>query len=170
MTDTERLGAALAMALFAHFAFLYMEVPFSQSSHATTSSLTELETSSFTVQDMAEGVALESVLSPSAAQKAADKRRSIRQLFLEDVRAAVHARRFAVGDMSLIGVTIYSFIIDTNGFFSAIHMEQSSGKPALDRAAYAAIESASGMIKRPSALGDDEIQLILPIKYQYDLQ
>lgn len=169
MTDSERMGTALAMALFAHFAFLYVEMPTMQANHAVTNHVTELETSSFTVQDVVEGIALEAAPSPSAAQDAADKRRSVRQVFLEDVSAAVHARRFTQGDTSLIGFAIYSFIIDEKGFFSAIHLEQSSGHKDLDTAAYAAIEAASGLIKRPSILGDDAIQLILPVKYQYDL-
>lgn len=170
MTDSERFGTALALALFAHFAFLYIEVPYDEGGHVNVRQVSELETSSFASQSVEEGLALEAVSSPSADQQAANKRHEVRQLFLEDVCAAIHARRFIMGDRSLIGFAVYSLVIDGKGFFSDIHVEQSSGKPDLDKAAFIAIQSASGIVKRPSLLGDDAIQLILSVKYQYDLQ
>lgn len=170
MSDQERLGAALAIAVFVHF--MGLQAHWTQSEAVSSGQQTlVVELSAVAVPSQENGVmALDSLQEPSPEDAAADMRRKARQTFVEEVSQAIHARRLLEGHAQLIGVALYSFVIDASGAFTDITLQQTSGKPELDRAAFRAIQAASGVVKRPTLLGTGTLQCIVPVKYQYTLQ
>lgn len=171
MTDLTRFRAALCASLFLHFVLLHADWLSVPARPGTGQRLIQEISSSAPLLSETVTVAIESVSEAALPGDGADKRQKDRKTFLDAVSDAVHARRFvsSEADRRLIGLAWFSFTIMPDGTFYGISLTNSSGNPALDRAAEAALRSASGVVKPPSSLGREEIPLVMPVKYQYGL-
>ena len=169
MDDAERWIAALVLALAAHFfilqpSWLRLERP------SSTGQMVLVQFSTNQVQAGENpGVNILDAHSGSDEASLADQRRKVYNRYLDEISDAIHARRFEYGRRDLIGVAEFGFIIEPSGMFSNITLLGSSGHRDLDRAAEHAVRAASGVIKRPSELGSENIAVLMPIKYQYEL-
>lgn len=171
MTDPTRFRAALCVSLFLHFMLLHAHWPHMPVRPGKGQRLSREMTSSAPLFSETVTLAIESVPESELPGNGADKRQKERNAFLDAVSDAVHARRFisAEADRSLIGLAWFSFTIMPDGAFYGISLTSSSGNAVLDRAAEAALRGASGVVKPPASLGREEIQLVMPVKYQYGL-
>ena len=171
MTDQTRFRAALCISLFLHFMLLHTNWVNTATRTGKGERLSQELTSSAPLFSETVTVAIESVSEAALPGDGADKRQKERNAYLDAVSAAIHARRFiaAEADRSLIGLAWFSFTITPDSAFHGISLEHSSGNPVLDRVAEAALRSASGVAKRPPSLGNEEIRLVMAVKYQYDL-
>lgn len=171
MNDTERWAAAVALALAAHFFILQPDwIPPAEAGPGERALILRLAPNQARLGN-APGLDLR--LGPeSSADEArlADRRRKAYERYLEEIGAAVHARRFDYGRRDLIGVAVFSFLARPDGSFDRPELISSSGDPELDRAAALAVAAAGGKVKRPPELAEEEIVVILPVKYQYGLR
>ena len=169
MNDAERWTAALVLALAVHFfilqpSWLRLERPGSTGQMV----LVHLSANQVRVGENP-GVNILDAHSSNDEANLADQRRKIYNRYLDEISDAIHARRFEYGRRDLIGVAEFGFIIEPSGMFSNIELLGGSGHPDLDRAAEHAVQAASGVVKRPLELGSENIAVLMPIKYQYDL-
>lgn len=116
------------------------------------------------------GISMEAAPPRTEPQNTADKRRQAFFAFLDDLDAAVHARRMDGGAAHFVGVASYAFTVRADGSFTTPPLRQSSGSPDLDAAARRTIIATSGSVKRPDILGAADIPVLLHVKYQYELQ
>lgn len=169
MTDQVRFRTALCVSLFLHFMLLHaqwMNVP---ARPGKGDRLSQEIGSSAQLFSETVTVAIESVTGTERKGEGADKRQKDRRTYLEAVSDAIHSRRFvaAEADSKLLGLAWFSFSIMPDGSFHGISLANSSGNPVLDRAAEAALRSASGVVRRPPSLEHEEIALVFAVKYQY---
>ena len=171
MTDKARIWTGICISLFAHFMLFHAGV----SANATRAGKgerlnTEMGMSRPLFSETVT-ISLESADESNPSGNGADTRQKERRAFLEAVSDAIHSRRFlspeARGDF--IGLAWFSFTIATDGGFRHVTLATSSGNAALDRAAGEAVRAASGVVKRPPSLGNEEIPLVMAVKYQYNL-
>lgn len=171
MTDRECLGAALAISIFAHFVFLVghhaQEAP---AGPAHTVLQMQMDSpASAASGDPGLGVANATAEQLRDMRAAQQKRRAFLE-YLEAIDQAVHDRRFESGQTDLIGVAVYSFVVDNEGRFSDIRLHAPSSSPRLDEAARRAVVAASGKVKRPAIIGHDPVAVLVEVKYQYGLR
>lgn len=104
-------------------------------------------------------------------QDAADRRRSALAEYLENVQAAIHARRMLSSPVGgrLVGNALFSLTVNGDGGFSDVVLRRSSGFGILDDDALRAIQSASGVVPRPACLGVTPLQVRVTVKYQFGL-
>lgn len=170
MSDSERLWAALVLALFLHFALALIH-PKKEDLPPRFHVLIEQEESSLARRNSAPGLGLEQASAQNETEnEQRNKKRQAYLQYLEDVDSAIHARRLAQGERDLIGIALCAFTIAPDGNFSEPRLVASSGRPELDRSALRAIKAASGVVKRPAIIGDEPINLSLAVKYQYGLE
>lgn len=171
MTDLTRFRAALCVSLFLHFMLLRADWQHVPARPGKGQRLSQEITSSAPLFNEIVTVAIESVSETALPGDGADKRQKDRNAFLDAVSDAIHARRFisTEADRNLIGLAWFSFTIMPDGTFHGISLTSPSGNAILDRAAEAALRGASGVVKPPASLGREEIQLVMPVKYQYGL-
>ncbi len=171
MTDASRLYAGLAISLFLHFMLFHLPWSEITALYGQGQRLSHEFTSGAPLIAETVSVSLEAADAESARRDGVDKRAQERRRYLEDVLQAVHARRFVspLARREFIGLALFSLTIVPDGTFQHIRLSGGSGNPALDRAAEEAVRQASGVVKRPSILGTEEISLVLPVKYQYAL-
>lgn len=171
MNKSERKAIGITLSLFAHFIILqdFTFVHNLDFSSNLSPIVLELNQNTPSLSSEDEGLALQH--SPNNEENAAiNQKRLIRQQFLEEVSNAIHQRRLNLGNHNLIGIAWYSFTIEEDGSFSSIKLEKSSGNFELDKDAFYAISHASHVVKRPKILGEENFNIMLPIKYQYALQ
>lgn len=170
MSDSERLGAALVLALFLHFALALFH-PKKADAPPRFHVLIEQEESSLARRASTPGLGIEQASAQSEAEnEQRDKKRQAYLQYLEDVDAAIHARRLSQGENGLIGIALCAFTIAPDGSFSEPQLVSSSGTVELDQSALRAIRAASGVVRRPAIIGEDPIRLSLAVKYQYGLE
>ena len=170
MTDQTRFRTALCISFFLHFMLLHTYWTGVSSRPGKGERLSQEISSSALLFSENVTVAIESAAETPLADNGPDKRRKEQRAYFEAVSDAVHARRFvaAEANRSLIGLAWFSFTIMPDGHFHDVFLVRSSGNPLLDKAAEAALRSASGVVKRPASLGHEEIILEMAVKYQYD--
>lgn len=169
MSDMERWAAAIVLALAAHFFILQPAwIKGGGSSPAGQLVLVRLAPSQVRAGD-APGLSITGERAGDEDSNLADQRRKAYNRYLDDISDAIHARRFDYGRTDLIGVTELGFIIGWDGNFNKIWLVKSSGRPELDKAAEHAVRAASGVVRRPSELGSENLAVIMQVKYQYDL-
>ncbi|MDY0276079.1 MAG: energy transducer TonB [Desulfomicrobium sp.] len=169
MSDTERWTAAIILALSAHFFIL--QADWKKDSLGISGQMVQVRLSQSRVR-IGDGPGVDIVSGGSESSdeaRLADERRKIYNRYMDDIGAAIHSRRFAYGREDLIGMAVFSFIVDYSGAFRQIKMLSSSGDSELDKAASHAVHLASATVKRPAELGKEPIAVILPVKYQYGL-
>ncbi|MCW2309612.1 TonB C-terminal domain-containing protein [Rhodobium gokarnense] len=170
MTDGERIAAAIAISLAAHWLILG-GFPATETEMAGD----DMIVVDFSAPDVAMSLAAPITLEEQAPAREssaarADRRRRALNDYLEDVSDAVHARRMAAGAAgALAGNARFALTIDAAGAFSNVHMLQSSGDATLDADARQAVLAASGVVPRPPILGSRPLALDLRVKYQYGL-
>lgn len=170
MTDAERMGAAITLALFFHFLIaLYKpaepEAPIQMRLEVATD-----ETSAINRERIGEGIGISTARAPDTPEnELRNKKRQAWLAYLDEVDSAIHARRLATGRDDLIGTALCAFTILPDGRFTNARIIRSSGNQALDKDATAAIAAASGVIKRPAIIGNERLEISLWIKYQYGL-
>lgn len=171
MTDLVRFRAAVCISLFAHFMLFHAHLMPVPSLPGKGERLSREMTSSAPLFSETVTLAIESVPETALPGGEADARQRERNAYLDAVSDAIHARRFvsAEAERTLIGLAWFSFTITADGTFHGISRTTSSGSPALDKAAEAAVRGASGVVKRPASLGGEEIRLVMAVKYQYGL-
>ena len=170
MTEKECLAAGIAVSLFAHFALLIAPRPPEPEPSFTT--VVQMDMASPAVATSREkGIGI-AAASPRDMDKAdaADRKRQAFLRYLDDIDAAVHARRLAGGEPGLIGVAEYMFTVRPDGTFTDPVLRASSGSPQLDASARRAVLAASGKVRRPAIIGTEPIPVILHVKYQYGLR
>lgn len=173
MTESERLGAGIALSLLIHFVLLSAGWRQERPPDPSPSVAVRLEMESVAAPrpSLKKGIGLSSP-SPQAQEEAriADLRRKAFLRFLQDVDDAVHARRLNVGDSDLIGVAVVGFTILADGTFRDVRLASASGRPRLDASALRAVRAASGKVRRPAIIGPGPIPMSLQVKYQYGLR
>lgn len=170
MTDAERMGTAITLALFFHFLIvLYKpaepEIPVLMRLEVATD-----ENSAASRERAGDGTGISTA--PAADTPENEQRNKKRQAwlaYLDQVDSAIHARRLATGRDDLIGATLCAFSILPDGRFANVKILRGSGNPELDKDALAAIAAASGIVKRPAIIGTERLEISLWIKYQYGL-
>jgi len=170
MTDQTRFSAALCISLFLHFMLLQAHWTGISTKPGKGARLSQEINSSTPLFSNVVTIAIESITETARQNGGDDIRQKERTAYLEAVSDAIHARRFVAAkpERSLIGLAWFSFIIMPDGHFHDIALVGSSGNPTLDMAAKAALRSASGVAKRPTSLGREEIFLEMAVKYQHD--
>jgi TonB family protein len=170
MTDATRFRAALCISLFLHFMLLQAQWASDPARAGKGERLSQEIGSSAPLFSEILTIGIESFTENAYSDGEADKRQKERIAYLNAVSEAIHARRFvsAAADRSLIGLASFSFTIMSDGSFRGIALASSSGNRDLDKAAEAAVRSANGIVKRPPALGQEAIDLITVVKYQYE--
>ncbi|MGN1037788.1 MAG: energy transducer TonB [Mailhella sp.] len=170
MTDSERLWTGITLSLFLHFSLvIFHSAP--EEEKAVFHAVLEMEdASAVNSQSVRQGTGLhhESPKNDAEAEQMERKRRAY-LAYLDEVDAAIHARRHTDQTANLIGAALCSFIIDAEGRFRSIQIASSSGRPLLDESALRAVKSASGIIRRPAIIGTEDIRVSLWVKYQYAL-
>lgn len=171
MTDLTRFRAALCISLFAHFMLLHAYWPHAAARPGIGQRLSREMTSSAPFFSDTVSLAIESVPETALPGDGTDRRQKERNAFLDAVSDAIHARRFIApeADRSLIGLAWFSFTIERDGAFRGISLTNSSGNPVLDRVAEAAVRGASGAVKPPASIAQEQLTLVMPVKYQYGL-
>lgn len=163
-----RIALAVSVALHAIFLLLLNPIHF-ESGDPTT--IVAVKLNPLVADAAGEGTGIEALQTDNSSQdKAQDKRREIFLQYLEDISAMVHSMRFVTGSRELIGIASYTFYVQPDGKFSNIRLKNSSGKAALDKAAYEAIKASSGKVKRPKAIGLQPIPVLQEVRYQYGLR
>ena len=172
MTDQTRFRAALCISLFLHFMLLRAHwTPIASSGPGTSGRLSqEIHSPALLFLNNEGGLAVEHVTETLNPGSGDDKRQQEQAAYSEAVSEAIHARRFVAAEATraLIGLARFSFTSMPDGRFHNVVLAASSGNPLLDRAAEAALRSASGVVARPPSLGREEIVLEIAVKYQYD--
>lgn len=172
MTDTVRFRAAICVSLFLHFMLFQTHWAVAPSGgRGGGERLSREFTSVSSLFSDTVAIALENFVDSPDPGNSADKIREERRAYLDAVSDAIHANRFVspAADRTLIGLAWFSFTIFADGSFGNIALAESSGNPALDRAAEAAVRASGGKVRRPESLGRKEIDLVIAVKYQYDL-
>lgn len=171
MNDRERLAAAVALALFLHFLLAICHPGQDAGAPALKVSLQVEENApqAGAMREAGTGLEASAQNAPTPEQEMLNRKRKAYLRYLDEVDAAIHARRQQKGS-DLIGVALCAFTIAPDGGFKGEKIVTSSGNPALDKAALQAIRSASGVVRRPAIIGADPINVSLQVKYQYDLE
>lgn len=171
MSDAERLGAAVALALFFHFLIILYQPADTESPVTLTISITPNDENVLNPGHARAGTALSST--PATSNEDAERRDKKRKAYLDyldEVDSAIHARRLITGRKDLIGVALCAFTILPDGTFTKARIIKSSGDQNLDSAALNAVKAASGIIKRPEIIGPEIMEISMWVKFQYDLE
>ena len=170
MTDRTRFLAAISLSLFLHFMLLQAHWSGIAARPGKGERLSQAISASTPLFSNVVTVAIESVTETARPGGGDDIRQKERTAYLEAVSDAIHARRFVAAEAGrdLIGLAWFSFAIKPDGHFHDLDLVASSGNPILDRAAEAALRSASGVVKRPASLDRETIFFEMAVKYQYD--
>jgi len=91
--------------------------------------------------------------------------------YLQQLRSLLASRRvypLAARRMGVEGVVMVGFTIGPDGSFSGVQVRRSSGAKVLDRAALQTVQSLSGSLPRPPAIGDTPLRTSVALRYQYD--
>lgn len=171
MTDSARFAAGICISLFVHFMLFQGEWAPGTGRPGRGERLAGEMTTSAPMFSETVTVALESFAEQALPGGGDDVTQKERRAYLEAVSNAIHSRRFLSPEAraDFIGLALFSFVVAPDGTFHNVRLTASSGRPVLDRAAEVAIRGASGAVKRPASLGDEEIPLVMAVKYQYDL-
>lgn len=170
MTDAERLGTAITLALFFHFLIaLYRPTETDPPMQLHISVSTE-EASVLNRDRTGQGTGISTAQTPDSPEaELRNKKREAWLKYIDDVDAAIHAHRLMSGRTDLIGTALCAFTIMPDGNFQNARIIRSSGDESLDRDALLAIKSAGGLVKRPEIIGTNKLEVSLWIKYQYGL-
>ena len=103
-------------------------------------------------------------------EKQIEQRRRVYAEYLEAVTLEIHAHRLDFGRRDLIGIAVFDFVVDADGFFTGVKLRKSSGDPMLDDVARRAVLAASGRVKRPKILGPMPIAVEEEVRFQYGLR
>lgn len=171
MTDYARIRTGICISFFLHFMLFQTQWTPLRPHAGVGERLARETTSSRPLFGETITVAIESADENALRGDGADKLQKERRAYIEALAAAVHARRFVSPEANagLIGLAWYSFTVTRDGTFRDVRLAVSSGNAALDRAAGVAVREADGVVKRPPALGAEEIPLVMAVKYQYAL-
>ena len=165
MTGQERFTACLAVSFLIHFLGAGWGSGTPEATELSQSIAVELRSSVGTAEG--EG---STVGAATTGNGTLSEQESARKAYLKAVSDAVHARR--LNDPAArqeIGTAWYRVMLYPDGRFSAPVLVRSSGHRGLDTSAEQAIRAASGVVRRPPLLGDETIEVTLPVKYQYGL-
>ncbi len=87
------------------------------------------------------------------------------------IRSAIDSRKrypFAARRLGATGNVRISFSISPDGTFQSISVRGSSGHSTLDQAALAIVQSVSGSVARPAALGSTPLRMSVVVHYELD--
>lgn len=170
MTDAERMGTAITLALFFHFLIVLYKPAEPDPPVLMRLEVATDESSTISKERLGEGTGISTAPTPDTPEnEQRNKKRQAWLEYLDGVDAAIHARRLFTGREDLIGTTLCAFTILPDGHFTNARIIRSSGNPDLDRDALTAIAAASGVVKRPAIIGNERLEISLWIKYQYGL-
>lgn len=170
MTDTERLGTAISLAIFFHFLIALYQPPEREPLHILHLETISEDSSLLNAERVNPGTGISTPDNHNSAEaEQRDKRRQALLEYLDEVERAIHARRLSTGRPDLIGTCLCSLTIFPDGKFGNVKVARSSGNPILDHDALQAIQAASGIVKRPQLIGSMPLEISFWVKYQYGL-
>lgn len=147
-------------------------IPGAQSVTARQFTASELEAVKKLVDEAGETKPIAKAQLKQSGYYSLNRARSALHRYLLAVREEIEKNKFVLVSSkypNLVGNVKIGFSISGNGLFSNIRILEPSGDKLLDRTAMAAINRASGKIKRPKTTGYKTIQTSAVIKYQYGL-